>query len=415
MKKFTRFLAIVIAITILAVAGCGCHEKDEIAYTINEHEFTSAMYSCVLYVSASEARTAIYDYVTENKGDTTKIVYKDYKFDDKGEVSETGNVSYNQYVEEKALDRLIKYAVVADEMAKAGVKLDDEALDNIKLTCEYYWYAGCDVYTYQQYVSYGVDPSQYFAPYYSYFEPNGVAYTTYEKYMIYEQSYRYYFDHIYGEDGEKAVPKEELTEYLTTHYDIADVISFSKTNSEGKDLSADELTKLKEKADKYAERINAGEEFSKVYEEYQKSLSDSSSSNTTTNSTTSNSTTDKTENSTEADKDKEDKEEKYTPEEYKAIFGDAETEYDSNAFAEIHKSEYGKAVVFDDTENKQYLLFVRRDITEQDYWMENFIDGITFALRQDEFDAGLDALSVNYKAVEDKHATSPFTVDKVKF
>ena len=149
MKKFAKVVAVIIVIAMLAVVGCGCHEKDEVAYTINGHTFTSAMYSCVLYTVASEARNNIYTFVNDNKGDTNNIKYTDYKFDEKGDVSATGTISYNQFVETEAVKRLTVYAVVADEMAKAGITLDKETLDNIKLTAEYYWYAGCDVYTYR--------------------------------------------------------------------------------------------------------------------------------------------------------------------------------------------------------------------------------------------------------------------------
>ncbi|MBO5908804.1 MAG: hypothetical protein J6Q67_03355, partial [Clostridia bacterium] len=240
MKKLIRIFAIVLSIALLSTAFVGCHEKDEIAYTIGEHKFTSAMYSCVLYVSASTARSAIRTYAEENDEDTKNIKYENYKFNDEGKVSATGTVKYKDFVKNEAIKVLKQYAVILDKMQKNNITIDDELVEEAKAQAYYYWYAGCDYSTYQYYSSYGADVSSYFTPYYEYFEPNGVAYSTYEQYMIYECYYNNYFLYLYDEGGEKEIPRDDLVESLTTHYALGDQFSISYLGNDNKAVSDDE-------------------------------------------------------------------------------------------------------------------------------------------------------------------------------
>lgn len=83
MKKLSKLLAIVLSVAMLATAFVGCHEKDEIAFTIGDSEFTSAMYSCVLFIAAGNARSDIDTYIKDNKIETKTVDYSSYKFDDK--------------------------------------------------------------------------------------------------------------------------------------------------------------------------------------------------------------------------------------------------------------------------------------------------------------------------------------------
>lgn len=411
MKKVSRSIAAILIIAVLAVCCCGCHEKDETAYTINGHTFTSAMYSCMLYVSASSARDAISTFVSENDGDTSDIKYSDYKFDEEGNVSATGTVSYSEFVKKQAVQELTRYAVILTELEKAGLSPDEDTIESAKAMASYYWYVGCDYSTYQYYAAYGVDPTSYFTPYSEFFEPNGVAYSTYEQYMVYEQYYMYYFTHIYGEGGEKEVQQDELNSYLNEHYAIADSLSLSKNDDNGDTLSDEKLTELKSKADGYAERINAGEAFETVYNEYNEIEEDES--EKTDESESGEVSIDMSETGTDNESDSE--EEEYKPETYLQIYGDEESSYNDSIFSDIHAAEIGKAVVIDDSTNSRYLLIVRRDINERSYWLDNLRDSIILTLRQDEFEAGLDEIGNPYDINEDTYATGQFKVNKIKF
>lgn len=407
MKKLLKITAILLAVVLLIPVFAGCHEKDEIAYTIGEHKFTSAMYSCVLYISASEARSKISDYLTAKEQSTEKINYKQYKFDAEGNVSETGTISYNDHVKTTAVNVLRQYAVLLDYMKAENLKLDDDTNTTAKINAEYYWYAGCDYSTYQYYTAYGADISQYFTPYSEFLEPNGVALSTYEYYLTLDYTYDFYFKHLYDEGGAKAVDKATLTEYMTKHYALGDVISLTTADSSGKDLSAEDKAEVKANADAYAQRITNGESFADVYKAYEDSLKTEEQKKEESKNAESASDT--------ASTDKTEEEKEYTPESYKTLFGDEESTSESNLFPAVSAMSVGEVKVLEDTEQKCYVVVVRRDITEQDYWLKTLKSSILYALKQDEFNADLDKAGSALTATEDKHATRPFSVEDIKF
>lgn len=428
MKKLSKLLAIVLSVAMLATAFVGCHEKDEIAFTIGDSEFTSAMYSCVLFIAAGNARSDIDTYIKDNKIETKTVDYSSYKFDDKGNVSAEGTVPYNTYVRNEAIKVLKQYAALDTMMKANNLKLDDESVQSAQLEAFYQWYYGCSAYNYQYYTGMGYNPASLFTPMGAYMEKNGVAYSTYQKYVEYEVAYTFYFNHLYGEGGEKEVPTDELTKYMTENYTVADSISFSKKDSDGKALSDEKIAELKAIADGYAERLNAGELFEDIYKEEQARLeaenkkddttsSDSSSSGDTSSDASSNeSTSSGTASSDTTSSGSEDK--GYTPADYVGIYGKEGTPYEHDMFSEVLKQEFGKAVVLEDTENSRYLLVVRRDMTDssfENYWFDNMRDTMTSELRQDEYDNFLNEYGNTLKLAEDTHATKPFGVKDITF
>lgn len=412
MKKISRIAALILATILILSVAVGCHKKDEIAYKIDDYEFTSAMYSCVLSISASDARSAITQFVSDEGKDTSKIKYADYKFNDKGEVSKDGTISYKDYILNKTMTTLKQYVAVEELLKEKNITVDDSYIKEAKIQANYYWYVGCDYSTYEYYAAYGVDPSSYFSPYYLFFEQNGVGYSTYEKYMINEYKYNFLFEKIYGEKGEKEVPKTELTEFLNKHYAIADSIDLSTADSEGKALSDAKKKEVKEKADKLAERIQKGEKFDKVYEEYQESLkADTSSASSTTTSSAASSVTSSATSSAATSSG----EQEYTPEAYVNVFGDKETSYENDLFEEVYKLELNAVKVLEDKDASCYKVLVRRDILKEEYWLKNFRGNITFTLRQEEFDKTLADKTANVTVTADEFALKPFTVEKIKF
>lgn len=411
MRKISRIAALVLAIVLIASVAIGCHKKDEIAYKIGDYEFTSAMYSCVLSVSASDARSAISEFVSNEGKSTENIKYEEYKFNDKGEVSKDGTVSYKDYILNKTMTTLKQYVAVEELLSEKKLTVDADYIEEAKVQASYYWYVGCDYSTYEYYAAYGVDPSGYFSPYATFFEQNGVGYSTYEKYMVNEYKYNFLFDKIYGEKGEKEVPKTELTEYLNKHYAIADSIDLSTADSEGKALSDAKKKEVKAKADALLEKLKKGEKFDKVYNDYQESLkTTSSSSSTTTSSKTSSASSTATSSAATSSGVKE-----YTPEAYVNVFGDKETTYKNDLFDEVYKLKLNEFAILEDKDALCYKVVARRDILKEEYWLKNFRASITFTLRQDEFDKTLADKTANVSVTSDEFALKPFTVEKIKF
>ena len=452
MKKIIKIVAVVLVVALLATFIATRHKKGEIAYEIGGREFTSSMYSCVLYTAASNARNAIYSYVSELGEDTTNIKYEKYKFDENGNVSPVGTISYVDFVEKEALKVLRQYAAVLNSMEEKGIELDEETKEVASIQAYCYWNYGCDYNTYIN----GTQ-SQYSTPYYYYFNPNGVEFETYEQYMIYEYSYNYYFYELYGEDGDKEIPLEELKAYLDEHYALADSFSYSLTDADKNALSEDDKKVITDEANAFIDRLNKGESFDVIYEEFieaekkreeeakkeaeeeEKKDDETSDDKTEDNKTEDDKTEDnKTEdnksedNKTEENKSEENKSEEnksedeeddeYEPEDYTSLFGDEDSEYASTHFEKINGLKVGEATLIEDTENKVLIVVQARDIFEEDnFWLDYegkagiMRDNIIYNLKNEEYDTDITALGNSYDAKEHKFATSPFKVKKLKF
>ena len=278
--------------------------------------------------------------------------------------------------------------------------------------------------------------ASYYTPYAFILSENGIAYETYLEYRKYDAKYDFYFKHLYDEGGSKEVSKDDVTKYMDEHFVLGDYITFSKKGSDNKDLSKEKLEALKAIADKYAERLNAGEDFKTINDEETKRLEEEKKANTSSNSSTTSSngsstasgtssvtssesaSSNDTSSTTTSSSTTSSGETKYSPESYKGLYGDKDSGYDDKLFAEYKKQELDKAVVIDDTENAQYILFVKRDMFDdeyEDYWYDGLRPNILYLLKQDEFDKSLDEKGNSLSLTEDTHATSPFDVDDIKF
>ncbi len=433
MKKLSRLLCLCLAVVLLLGTIVGCHDKNEIAYTVGESKFTSAMYSCVLYISAVTARGDIDEYVADNNIDAKTVDYTTYKFNDEGKVDPAGKYPYKTYVRNEAVKLLKQYATLDALMKEKNLKLDNDSILTAQTEASYQWYYGCSAYYYNYYANMGYDPSSLFTPAYTYMEKNGVAYTTYEKYNLYEAAYDFYFKHLYGEKGEKEVSKDDIIKDMTAKYALTDVITFSKNDSKGTALSESEITKLKAIADSYAKKLNDGASFADIYKEEQDRLKkeeeaandySSSSASSTTSSNASSTTSSVVSSATSSDTSSTSSsttssgDDKYKPEAYVNLYGAKDTAYEHVMFDEIMKQTVGNAVVLEDKENSQYMLIVRRDMTAEnydDYWFDMLRDTVTYSLKSDEYDASLNEFGNSLSIKEDTHATKPFTVDAIKF
>ncbi len=436
MKKLSRLLCLCLAVLMLAGSVVGCHKKDEIAFTIGESKFTSAMFSCVQFFAANVARNSIDTYIADNDLNNETVKYENYKFDAEGKVAATGT-PYEKYVRQEAIRILRQNATLDALLKEKNLEVDEDTKNAAGWEAWSLWYYGCDYNTYYQYSSYGMLDSltNYYTPYGLLLQENGVAYNTYLEYKMYDAKYDFYFNHLYGEKGEKEVSTEDITNFMTEHYVVGDNISVSKKDSNSNDLSEEKIEELKKLFDGYAKRLNEGEKFdviskeetARVEAENQTNTSSSSTSTTSSGSSSVNSSnassntssvTSSNTSSTTSSGTTSSEENKYSPESYTGIFGDKETGYSSDLFDQYKKQEIGKAVVIDDTANSQYILFVRHDMTDKsydNYWFDGLKSSILYSLKQDEFDASLDEKGNTLNLTEDTHATSPFDVDDIKF
>ncbi len=76
------------------------------------------------------------------------------------------------------------------------------------------------------------------------------------------------FKFLYGEGGEKEVSEDEIKGYLTDNFARINYIDMILKDAEGNLLKSDGKTEVEEMANGYIERINSGEDFNAVLNEY---------------------------------------------------------------------------------------------------------------------------------------------------
>ena len=330
MKNLKRILAAALVLA-MALTAAACHPKDEIAVTVGDVEFTSAYYMCALINADSEAKSRVQEELSDDES-TTDIDYYSKKIDDK---------DYVTWVEDTAMDYLKKIAAYKTLCKDNELELDKEEAENAEYYASYYW------------SSYG---------YSAYFEPNGVGEKTYTQYMKDSYYSELYFEHLYGEDGEKEIAADEVKDTMYKNFIIADMLQASFSG-----LEDDEITETKEQFDKYAEELKAGTKtFEEVYNDYndideEEEDTDTSSDGSSSSSSTESSSSDAT-SSEDTSSDSEEEEELEPLDSYASILGAEDTVYESEHFDTVNKMATNEIQIIELDDDAGIILVVKKDI-----------------------------------------------------
>lgn len=382
MKNFKRIIALALVL-LMGLSLTACHKKDEIAVRIGDTEFTSAYYMCALVSANSEAKSKVYEDLTdEEKSGYVEVDYTKKKIEDK---------PFVEWVEEAAMKQLYKTAAYKALCAENKLELDEEALKEAKSNAQYYW------------SSYG---------YSAYFEPNGVSYATYEKWTIDSYYYGLYFDFLYGAEGEKAIAADTIKENVYSKFVVANVLTGEYTS----DMSDDQKATLKNKFNDYATALKEGRmTFEEVYndhngvkeEESTTSSSESTSSETTSSEATSSDAT--SSDSTET------KEEEGPKDQFATLFGAEGTgDYENEYYEDIKKLALGEVSVFELSDNAGLALALKQDIKADEYYITVLDSNIRHMLADDEFDKLIEEYYGDMESDINKFAISQFKVKKIE-
>ncbi len=346
-----------VLVLIMALSVCACHPKDEVAVKVGDYEFTSAYYMCALIEADLSAKQKIDDEADENADTSADDYYYKQKIDGK---------KFVDYVKEQALLSLKKVAVLKAECKKAKVTVSSEDESNVKMYAQYYW------------SSYG---------YNQLYEPNGVSQDTYIKYTTDSYYSNKYFDSIYGEDGTTPIASEDISEFMTENYRLANVLDADFSSIE----DSEKETKTAQIND-YYEKLKAGTyTFAQVYNEY--------------NGTTDESTTDTT-----------DAEDGSAPKDSHAtVIGNDKTNYSNDLFDTVSAMAMGEIKLITKDNDAGYQIVIKKDITEDSYYLKNLDSEIRHNLKDDEFNEKVDSLVKKAKVTENKSATKRFKVEKIVY
>lgn len=387
MKNLKRILAAALVLA-MALTAAACHPKDEIAVTVGDVEFTSAYYMCALINADSEAKSRVQEELSDDES-TTDIDYYSKKIDDK---------DYVTWVEDTAMDYLKKIAAYKTLCKDNELELDKEEAENAEYYASYYW------------SSYG---------YSAYFEPNGVGEKTYTQYMKDSYYSELYFEHLYGEGGEKEIAADNVKDTMYKNFIIADML---QANFSG--LEDDEITETKEQFDKYAEELKAGTKtFEEVYNDYNDideeeedtdTSSGSSSSSSSTESSSTESTSSDATSSEGTSSDSEEEEELEPLDSYASILGAEDTVYESEHFDTVNKMATNEIQIIELDDDAGIILVVKKDIKADPYYLENLDSTARHLIADEEFEADIEKYAGELELTVNDYAVNQFKVKKIK-
>lgn len=387
MKNLKRMLAAALVLA-MALTAAACHPKDEIAVTVGDVEFTSAYYMCALINADSEAKSRVQEELSDDES-TTDIDYYSKKIDDK---------DYVTWVEDTAMDYLKKIAAYKTLCKENELELDKEEAENAEYYASYYW------------SSYG---------YSSYFEPNGVGEKTYTQYMKDSYYSELYFEHIYGEGGEKEIAADEVKDTMYKNFIIADMLQASFSG-----LEDDEITETKEQFEKYMEELKAGTKtFEEVYNDYndideEEDTDTSSSSSSTASSSESSSTESTSSDATSSEgtaSDSEEEEEELEPlDSYASILGAEDTVYESEHFDTVNKMATNEIKIIELDDDAGIILVVKKDIKADPYYLENLDSTARHLIADEEFESDIEKYADELELTVNDYAVNQFRVKKIK-
>lgn len=195
MKMMKRIISVLLVL-LMVFSFTACHKQNEVAITIGGIKFTSAMYSYALLSADGEARTIVDENLAAEKEEsestetTTEAVdYFAQKIDDK---------AFEQWVEDRAIELLSEWAACELLCKENNLTLDEETIAEADSYAQYYY--------------------SYYGAVYS---ANGIGEETYKKMMYYDSYLSEYFDFLYGKEGSKAVPEEDVKNSFNSSYRVA--------------------------------------------------------------------------------------------------------------------------------------------------------------------------------------------------
>lgn len=357
MNILKRSFAIVLTLALLLSCLVGCHQKGEVAVKIGDIEFTSGYYACALVFADREARALVEEDLSEKEDTPDEIKYWKYKVED---------TEYTKWVENKTLETLKKIAALKDLCNKADVKLDEETQSAADANTDYLW----ENYSYSELM-----------------EKNGVSKDTFKQYMRDNYLADAYFEHIYGKDGEKEVPAEDLSKQLSENYVLVNSISVDFDN-----LDDDEKAEKKALLTAYETALRDGTKtFEEIYLEY---------------------------NNISADEHEHEEAEEgeLVPADYHAtVLGSEDTDYASDQFETAKAMAVGEVKLVTLKDDAGLVLLVKKDISADAYYISQYDTVLRKDIAGDEYEEDIEKYGKDMTCDVNKKSTKQFKIKDIYY
>ena len=372
MRIFKRSLAVVLAVaTVLTLSAC--HPKDEVAVTVTDKKsgisttLTTAQYIYAYTNAVLEANSNI----DEHKKDADKEI-KDYTKHKVTETDEDGKetkVAYEKWVNERAEELMRNYAAAMIKQKALKFKIDDATQQSIDSYSQMYW--------------------QYY--YQPIFEKNGVGFETYKKMFTSSYYENEYFLSIYDKDGTDEVPEKTVNKTFYDSYCLADAIAISVKTEDAEETEGEETTEnnlptldeAKKILKAYKTRLEKGESFKTIYEEYNKAnASEEEESTGTTESAT--------------------------------VYGSEETDSSSEYFTEIYKLKKGDIKILTSSDKSEIVLVQKLDIKkDEDKYYKSYRESVLHQLKDEDFDKKFEKFAKSLEIEKKNAATKRVKIKKI--
>lgn len=372
MRIFKRSLAVVLAVaTVLTLSAC--HPKDEVAVTVTDKKsgisttLTTAQYIYAYTNAVLEANSNI----DEHKKDADKEI-KDYTKHKVTETDEDGKetkVAYEKWVDEHAEELMRNYAAAMIKQKALKFKIDDATQQSIDSYSQMYW--------------------QYY--YQPVFEKNGVGFETYKKMFTSSYYENEYFLSIYDKDGTDEVPEKTVNKTFYDSYCLADAIAITVKTEDAKETEGEETTEnnlptldeAKKTLKAYKTRLEKGESFKTIYEEYNKAnASEEEESTGTTESAT--------------------------------VYGSEETDSSSEYFTEIYKLKKGDIKILTSSNKSEIVLVQKLDIKQdEDKYYKSYRESVLHQLKDEDFDKKFEKFAKSLEIEKKNAATKRVKIKKI--
>lgn len=189
------------------------------------------------------------------------------------------------------------------------------------------------------------------------FEKAGIADTSLNYIYTINEKTNMIFDAYYAEGGIEEVPMDDIIEKLSEEYASIRAISISITDTEGNELSDDEKDEKLQKLEDYKKRIEEGENFLDIYDEYNKEVQGDSYS------------------VSDEDLANEDR--------AKFVIGKNNYYYSQTFIDKVFSQENNTVDIIKD--DYSYFLVEKYDITKNENIISQYKDSIIYSLKSDEF------------------------------
>ena len=200
-----------------------------------------------------------------------------------------------------------------------------------------------------------------------------------------------YFLSIYDKDGTDEVPEKTVNKTFYDSYCLADAITITVKTEDAKETEGEETTEnnlptldeAKKILKAYKTRLEKGESFKTIYEEYNKAnASEEEESTGTTESAT--------------------------------VYGSEETDSSSEYFTEIYKLKKGDIKILTSSDKSEIVLVQKLDIKkDEDKYYKSYRESVLHQLKDEDFDKKFEKFAKSLEIEKKNAATKRVKIKKI--